>query len=78
MRTVDGVVNIDNSVADTNEELNIIINRDKAAYYNISANNVYQTISLALKLLSSARCCPSISSSPMSPMAYMMLPRLLL
>ena len=48
MRTVDGVVNIDNSVADTDEELNIIINRDKAAYYNISANNVYQTVSLAL------------------------------
>ena len=48
MRTVDGVVNIDNSVADTDEELNIIIDRDKAAYYNISANNVYQTVSLAL------------------------------
>lgn len=48
MRTVDGVINIDNSVADTDEELNIIIDRDKAAYYNISANNVYQTVSLAL------------------------------
>ena len=48
MRTVDGVVNIDNSVKDTDEELNIIIDRDKAAYYNISANNVYQTVSLAL------------------------------
>ncbi len=48
MRTVDGAVNIDNSVADTDEELNIIIDRNKAAYYNISANNVYQTVSLAL------------------------------
>ena len=48
MRSVDGAVNIDNSVKDTDEELNIIIDRDKAAYYNISANNVYQTVSLAL------------------------------
>lgn len=48
MRSVDGVVNIDNSVTDTDEELNIIIDRDKAAYYNISASNVYQTVSLAL------------------------------
>lgn len=48
MRNVDGVVNIDNSVTDTDEELNIIIDRDKAAYYNISASNVYQTVSLAL------------------------------
>lgn len=48
MRTVDGAVNIENSVKDTDEELNIIIDRDKAAYYNISANNVYQTVSLAL------------------------------
>ena len=48
MRTVEGAVNIDNSVADTDEELNIIIDRAKAAYYNISANNVYQTVSLAL------------------------------
>ena len=49
MRSVTGAVNIDNSVSDTDEELNIIINRDKAAYYNISASNVYQTVSLALK-----------------------------
>ena len=48
MENVDGAVNIENSVADTNEELNIIIDRERAAYYNISASTVYQTVSLAL------------------------------
>ncbi len=48
MLSVDGVTNIENSVTDTNEELNIIIDRDKAAYYNVSANTVYQSVSLAL------------------------------
>ena len=48
MESVDGAINIENSVADTDEELNIIINRDRAAYYNISASTVYQTVSLAL------------------------------
>lgn len=48
MESVDGAINIENSVADTDEELNIIINRDRAAYYNVSASTVYQTVSLAL------------------------------
>ncbi len=48
MLSVDGTTNIENSVTDTNEELNIIIDRDKAAYYNVSASTVYQTVSLAL------------------------------
>ncbi|MBQ5858263.1 MAG: efflux RND transporter permease subunit, partial [Peptococcaceae bacterium] len=48
MEGVDGAINIENSVADTDEELNIIINRDRAAYYNVSASTVYQTVSLAL------------------------------
>lgn len=48
MQSVDGAINIENSVADTNEELNIIINRERAAYYNVSASTVYQTVSLAL------------------------------
>ena len=48
MESVDGAINIENSVADTDEELNIIIDRERAAYYNISASTVYQTVSLAL------------------------------
>lgn len=48
MYQVDGTVNIENSVADQDEELNIIIDRDKAAYYHISASTVYQTVAMAL------------------------------
>lgn len=48
MHSVDGAINIENSVTDTDEELNIIIDRERAAYYNISASTVYQTVSLAL------------------------------
>ncbi len=48
MESVDGAVNIENSVSDTSEELNIIIDRERAAYYNVSATTVYQTVSLAL------------------------------
>ena len=48
MLSVEGTTNVSNSVADTDEELNIIINRERAAYYNVSATTVYQTVSLAL------------------------------
>ena len=48
MENTDGAVNIENSVTDTDEELNVIIDREKAAYYNVSASSVYQTVSLAL------------------------------
>lgn len=48
MKNTEGAVNIENSITDTDEELNVIIDRDKAAYYNVSASSVYQTVSLAL------------------------------
>ena len=48
MLSVDGTANVSNSVADTDEELDIIINRERAAYYNVSATTVYQTVSMAL------------------------------
>lgn len=48
MYLVEGTVNIENSVSDTDEELNIVIDRDKAAYYNVSASTVYQTVAIAL------------------------------
>ena len=48
MLSVEGTTNVSNSVADTDEELDIIINRERAAYYNVSATTVYQTVSLAL------------------------------
>lgn len=49
MNGVSGTVNVVNSLEDTDEELDIIINREKAAYYNVSASTVYQTVSLALQ-----------------------------
>ena len=48
MYEVDGTVNIENSVADQDEELNIIIDRKKAAYYNVSAATVYQSVAMLL------------------------------
>ena len=48
MRSVEGTINIENSVEDTDEELDIVINREKAAYYSVSASSVYQTVALAL------------------------------
>ncbi len=48
MKSVEGTTNIENSVADTDEELDIIIDREKAAYYNVSASTVYQSVALAL------------------------------
>ena len=48
MKNVSGTINIENSLEDTSEELDIIINREKAAYYNVSASSVYQTVALAL------------------------------
>lgn len=48
MYQVEGAVNIENSVANQDEELNIIIDREKAAYYQISASTVYQTVAMAL------------------------------
>ena len=48
MYSVSGTTNIENSITDTDEELDIIIDRDKAAYYSVSASSVYQTVALAL------------------------------
>ena len=48
MESVDGAENIENSVASTSEELDIIIDRAKAAYYNISPSTIYSTVALAL------------------------------
>lgn len=48
MYSVNGTANIENSITDTDEELDIIIDRDKAAYYSVSASSVYQTVALAL------------------------------
>lgn len=48
MRGVSGTANIENSIEDTDEELDIVIDRDKAAYYNVSASSVYQTVAMAL------------------------------
>lgn len=48
MRSVEGTINIENSVEDTDEELDIVIDRDKAAYYSVSASSVYQTVAMAL------------------------------
>ena len=48
MYSVSGTTNIENSIEDTDEELDIIIDRDKAAYYSVSASSVYQTVALAL------------------------------
>lgn len=48
MYSVNGTANIENSIEDTDEELDIIIDRDKAAYYSVSASSVYQTVALAL------------------------------
>lgn len=49
MKGVSGTVNVVNSLEDTDEELDIIINREKAAYYNVSASTVYQTVALSLQ-----------------------------
>lgn len=48
MYSVSGTINIENSIEDTDEELDIIIDREKAAYYSVSASSVYQTVALAL------------------------------
>lgn len=48
MQGVSGAVNIENSIKDTDEELDVIINREKAAYYNVNASSVYQTVAMAL------------------------------
>lgn len=49
MRSTPGVVDVENSMEDTDEELNIIINREKAAFYNVNVGAVYQTVALALQ-----------------------------
>lgn len=49
MKQVEGTINVTNSLEDTDEELNIIIDREKAAYYNISSSSVYSTVALALQ-----------------------------
>lgn len=51
MRSVEGTINIENSVEDTDEELDIVIDRDKAAYYSVSASSVYQTVAMAFEWL---------------------------
>ncbi len=48
MYEVPGAINIENSTESTEEELDILIDREKAAYYNVSASAVYQTVALAL------------------------------
>ncbi len=48
MENTSGTVNIENSMEDTSDELNIIIDRSKAAQYNISAANIYGTVAMAL------------------------------
>jgi len=48
MNSVDGTVNVTNSLADTTDEIDIVIDRKKAAYYNVSASSVYSTVALSL------------------------------
>ena len=48
LHSVPGTINIENGVDNTDEELDVIIDREKAAYYNVSASSVYQTVALAL------------------------------
>lgn len=45
---IPGAVNVENSMKNVDEEMNIVINREKATYYNISPSTVYQTVALAL------------------------------
>jgi len=49
MAEVEGAVEISNSLASTDEELNIVIDREKAAYYKVSTSSVYSTVALALQ-----------------------------
>lgn len=48
VKSVDGTINVTNSLADGNDELTIFIDRERATYYNVSTSTIMSTVQIAL------------------------------
>lgn len=49
MEGIEGIDRVESSLSNANEELNIVINRDRAAFYGVNSAQVYQSVSGALQ-----------------------------